>query len=287
MKYIKIVIAAAGIIILINVIARVQALLNSINKLNQLQKELLQYVSRYEKIGYVIKDLKTGAEISLNKDEIFPSASLVKLPIMACVYQAENDGVLSLNDKIKMKLSHKARGSGILKHYSTGSKFSIATLVELMITHSDNTATNMLTDLLGFDYINKMLKKWGLKHTNFSRRIMDLTARSRGIENYTTPQEIAYLLEKIYRNQLVSKEASSQMLSILKNQRIKDRIPRYLPFYTEVAHKTALMRDVCHDAGIIFADNTDILVVVLTKDIKPRLAKGIIGMIAYKTYLNL
>ncbi len=74
------------------------------------------------------------------------------------------------------------------------------------------------------------------------------------------------------------------MLTILMRQKIGDRITRYLPEEIVVAHKTGLMRDNCHDAGIVFTNNGDFIIVVLTEKVNLRLAKNVIGRIAYKTY---
>lgn len=254
----------------------------------KLHYEIQTFLQDYkEEVGYVIKDLKTNTMVSHNIDKIFQSASLVKLPLMICLLQAEKEGHINLYQKITLEKYHKAPGSGILKYYQPKQMFTIDSLIELMITRSDNTATNMLTELLGFNYINFTFRKLGLKVTNFDRKILDFNAIGKGIENYTTPREISWLLEMVYRKKIISKYACEYMLSILKKQCITDRIPRYLPKDLEIAHKTGLMKKACHDAGIIFSDKGDILICVLTSNINPKIAKRIIGAIAYKTYAEL
>lgn len=239
------------------------------------------------KIAYVIEDLRTGIRIEHNGDVLFPSASLVKIPIMASVLQSEEDGFISIYDKIRLKKEHKAAGAGILKRLSPNQSFAIHTLIELMITKSDNTATNMLTELLGLNYINNWLKKQGYEYTRLNRKIMDLEKRKKGIENFTTANEMADLLRSIYKRNLINERASEYMISVLKRQHVRDRIPRYLPSYVEVAHKTGLMNDVCHDVGIIFAEEGEILICILTQGLPTRLAKRIIAAISFETYYNL
>jgi beta-lactamase class A len=206
---------------------------------------------------------------------------------MIATLQAVKEKHIGLYDEIKLKPSHKVGGSGILKYKPSGKKITVDTLIELMITRSDNTATNMLTELLGFNYFNRTFKKFGLKVTNLRRKILDLKAAKRGIDNYTTPYEMAFLLEEIYKKRLISRDVCEYMLSILKRQKISDRIPRYLPNYLQIAHKTGLLKRVCHDAGIVFSDKGDILICILTSDISTRLAKKLIGAIAYKVYEEL
>ncbi len=236
-------------------------------------------------IGLVIKDLKNGKAILYNQDKLFPSASLVKIAIMVACFQAESEGKINFNDYFRLKSKYKSRGSGILRYSPSGKKISLWELVELMITKSDNTATNMLTEILGFDYLNNCFQKMGLKNTNFSRNVMDIKKYYRGIENYTTASDIAQILDKIYHRQLVNPEASEKMLILLKKQEIRDRLPRYLPGYVEIAHKTGLFDNVCHDAGIIFHPQGDFLISLLVSDHREhRLAKKLIGQIAKITF---
>lgn len=235
----------------------------------------------------VVKDLKLGWEISLNKDKLFPAASLVKIPIMAACFYAQAEGKLSLRDKLALKASAKTPGSGILKNMPAGSSLSVERLIELMITESDNTASNMLIDLLGRDYLNAFFKREGLKNTNLARKMMDFRYRRKGVENYTTAYDISLLLERIYRGEFLNRPVSDKCLAMLLRQRLKDRIPRKLPRDTPVAHKTGLERNVCHDAGIVFTPGGHFLICVLTKSKNGfRQVKDFIADISLYTYNN-
>jgi len=232
-------------------------------------------------IGLVIRDLDTGWTFHVNPDKIFPAASMVKVPIMAACLKAAEEGQLSLGDNMKLKRSDKAAGSGVLRTRATGSAYTIEQLVELMITYSDNTAANMLIDLLGFDYLNRTFMEMGLQQTNLSRKMMDFRSRDKGIENYTSAREMADFLEKIYRKGCVCSSVSEKSLEFLKSQKVNDRIPKLLPKDTVVAHKTGLERMVCHDAGIVFTDNGDFLISVFTKTTSgPRTAKRFISSVS-------
>ncbi|MFA5374090.1 MAG: serine hydrolase [Candidatus Omnitrophota bacterium] len=215
--------------------------------------------------GIIVEDLKMGWRISLNEDKLFPSASMVKIPIMAACLRAVRDKKISLGAKMVLKASHKTEGSGVLKNKPVGSKFTVDKLIELMITKSDNTAANMLIGLLGFEYLNDFFKSEGLEHTNLSRKMMDFRHRKQGVENYTTAEDISFILEKIYRKRFINRRVSEKCLGLLLNQKVNDRIPRKLPQDVLVAHKTGLERNVCHDAGIVFTDQGHFLICVLTK----------------------
>jgi beta-lactamase class A len=216
-------------------------------------------------VGLVIEDLDNEWEISFNKDTLIPSASLVKVPIMlACFYAAE-DGKINLNDEVRIKSSEIVSGSKEMGNKVSGSAFTVEELFRPMITESDNTAANALIDLLGFDASNEYFKKMGLKNTNIARKMLDFEKRKEGEENYTTAQDMAYLLEGLYHESILNKDASRKCMELLGEQKINDRIPRKLPKGTFVAHKTGLEKYVCHDAGIVFTNKGNFLICILTK----------------------
>jgi len=209
----------------------------------------------------------------------------VKVPIMLACFYADAKKKINLQDALVLKSAQKVSGSGILKDMPEGTKLTIEELVDLMITQSDNTACNMLIDLLGFDYINDFFRALGLKDTNLSRRMMEFNVRKKGIENYTTAQDMAFCLEIIYHNKFLSRKISQKALSLLKKQEVRDRIPARLPDTIAVAHKTGLERKICHDAGIMFTPGGDFLICVLTKNAKrTRVAKKFIAQVALDVF---
>jgi beta-lactamase class A len=236
--------------------------------------------------GIVIKDLRFDREFAYKKNKLFPSASLAKVPIMCACFLAVQDGRIKLDRPVALKSGDKLSGSGILQDVRPGTIFTVEELIGLMIYDSDNTATNILTNLVGLDYLNRAFSRLGLTNTDLSRRIADYRLRNQGIENYTSAQDIAWLLERIYRRKLINREFSEQCLRILKLQRVNDRIPRYLPVEVTVAHKTGLERNVCHDAGIVFSAKGDLLICVLTKHNNPNAlsSKNFIAQVSQDAY---
>lgn len=235
----------------------------------------------------VIKDFNTDWEIAFNKNTLVPSASLVKIPIMlSCFYAAEEKKV-TLEDTIYLKASEKVEGSKVLEKKPAGSIFTVEQLIEPMITQSDNTATNMLIDFLGFDTLNAYFRKIGLKNTNIARKMVDFKKRKEGVENYTTAQDMAFILEILYHNKFLNKRISRRCLLLLGQQKINDRIPRGLPKdKTFIAHKTGLEKNVCHDVGIAFTKKGNFLICALVKhkNHSADLAKKLISDIALLTY---
>lgn len=231
-----------------------------------LEQILANEISQFKgKVGLVIKDLDMNWEISFNKEELFPSASLAKIPIMGASFLASKQGRIKLNRNIALKPADKLSGSGVLKDLPAGTTFNIERLIGLMIYDSDNTATNIVTKLVGTDYLNNSFKAFGLKHTNLSRKIADYQLRDKGVENYTTAEDMAFLLEQIYNRKLGNKDISEWCINFLKLTRMNDRIPKYLPAELAIAHKTGLEKGVCHDAGVVFTKKGDFIICVLTK----------------------
>lgn len=262
-----------------------------------LEEGIKKELGRFDgKAGIVVKDLGTGWQILINQDKPFPSASLVKIPIMLACFYAADEGKLKLDERLKLKAHHKVPGSAALKdtpgarefipHLRAGAGFTVKKLVELMIAESDNAATNMLVERLGFDYLNNCFKKLGLKDTNISRKMLDFKKRKEGEENFTTASDLAFLLEEIYNRRLINKRYSVMCLEFLKKQKMRDRIPARLPADTVVAHKTGLENNVCHDVGIVFTPKGNFLICVLTehKNKTARLAKELIAQVALLTH---
>jgi beta-lactamase class A len=255
--------------------------------LEELRLKLKDEINKFKgESGVIIKDLESGWEFSWQKDKLFASASLVKLPIMAATFYAVEEGKAGLGQSIVLKNSDKFTGSGTLKSVPAGALFTLERLIGLMIYDSDNTATNIITNLLGIDYLNNQFKVFGLKNTLLSRKVADYSMRAKGVENYTNAEDVAFLLENIYKGKLINREWSERSINILKLTHLNDRIPKYLPAQITVAHKTGLERNVCHDAGIVFTPKGDFLICVLTRykngDIQG--AKEFIAKLASLTY---
>lgn len=250
-----------------------------------LKKNLANKIGNFKgKVGLVVEDLSTGWVISFNDDHLIPSASLVKVPIMLSYFYAAQENKINLTDNIKFRSFKKPPRPS---RSSTASYFVVEALFDPMITVSDNSATNALIDLLGFDTLNGYFKKMGLKNTNLSRKMLDFKSRKKGIENYTTAADMAYILRKLYHKQFLSREVSEKCLVLLSGQKINDRIPKALPGdEISVAHKTGLERHICHDVGIVYTPKGDFLICVLVKHGNrfAHPAKQLISDIALATY---
>ncbi len=249
-------------------------------------RQILQRLSSFHgEVGLVVKDLKTGWTFLHNDEVLFPAASLIKIPIMVACFKAFQEGLLDLNEKYVLERKDRVSGSGILRRMRNGRTFNYEELIDYMVSHSDNIATNVLIEKLGFDYINGIFRELGLKETVLNRKMIDFKARENGLENYTSAREMAELLEDIYSGRALTPEISERCLKILKEQKINDRLPRYLPREAMVAHKTGLEREVCHDAGIVFSPHGDYVIAILVRTWSgPLTAKNFIARLSSYFY---
>lgn len=230
-------------------------------------------------------DLDQGEGFSINGDDKAPSASMIKLLIMLKALDECDKGKINLEDTIKLDDYEKVDGSGILKELSRDHKFSIRELLTLMIIVSDNTATNILIDLLGKEEINKIGHDLGLDKTNLERKMMDSHAKEKGLDNFTSSNEILKLLKMIYEKEFVSEDFSDFALDILLRQQERQRLQRYLPEDLKIASKSGDLDNLENDGGIFFTENKNYILVILVNQAESNvLAKEIIGEISLKIY---
>jgi len=236
-------------------------------------------------VGIYIKDLNSDRVWEYNPDRLFPSASLIKVPIMVAVCEKVKRGELSLDTQIKLTRGDRAGGSGSLKWVREGTSLSVMEIIYKMITESDNTATKMLVDYEGFGYFQQAFENMGLVYTKIYPEGLSLTSGRVARENYTTAREMAGLMERIYKGELVDKGLSEFMLDVLKHNKSRSRLRKGLPIGWEIGHKTGLLRRSCHDVGIVFSPRGDYLIAVLTSDVPNYTsAKGFISRVAKLTY---
>jgi beta-lactamase class A len=200
--------------------------------LSSLHSELSAICERYSgRVTYAVTDLASGAHIGRDEDEVMPAASLIKVPILIGFYQAAHDGRLSLDDRITLRDEHRFPGSGVLQHLASGVDLSVRDAAVLMIIISDNTATNMVADLVGHDVINQQQRRMGLEKTTvferWSEKLVGLDVRKTWV---STAREMTRNFELIARHEAVSEEASEDMLRILRRNDGRAELSRELPW---------------------------------------------------------
>ena len=249
---------------------------------DMLEDKLRDFISTREgNIAVTVKDLRSGIEIKINADMEFPSASIIKLSIMSELFNKINDGIYKLDDEIEINEEMKTGGDGILKELNCGHRFTLKEICTLMISLSDNTATNILINLLGMDNINSAAARLGMKKTKIQRKMMDLQAAKEGRNNFTTSDDFSHILELMYKGENVNEAYSGVMLDILKRQQVRGRLDLYLPEEVVIAHKTGDLDNLEHDGGIVYLPDGEYIICVLTNEVKTnKEGREIIGEIS-------
>lgn len=230
-------------------------------------------------------DIDEGEGFSIKGEEKVPSASMIKLLIMATLLKEVREGKISLEEKIKISKDDYCGGSGILKELDPGHILTIKELMTLMIIVSDNLATNILIKLLGMEKIKEMGSELRLKNTSLERKMMDGEAKSLGKDNFTSANDIKNILKLVYRKELVDEKSSDLMLEILLRQHERERLQRFLGEEVKIANKSGDLDFLENDGGIFFLEHkTYILVILVNRASSNYEAKEIIGKISKFIY---
>ena len=184
-------------------------------------------------IGYAIHNLDTGERLSLRGDDPFPTASLVKVPILVTLYDMVEKGEIALDDRIRVLKVDKVPGSGMLQHLHDGIEITIGDAAWLMITVSDNTATNLVLDKVAMRRVWTKMEALGLPRTKvhsrsfqrFTSVAMDSSVKY-GL-GVTTPNETARLFELLANGKAVSPVADSLMLRMLEHNTNDQLLARF------------------------------------------------------------
>lgn len=247
------------------------------------EKYLLNKDGEY---AIVIKNLKTGENYFYNENKKFDSASLYKIWVMAVAFQKIKDGSLNEDDVLSLPIDYldntlstntptpTPEGFSPTQSEDEPKLISMSTkdAIERMITISDNYAALLVASRSGNTNVVKFLKDYSFKNSNFKQ------------PPQTSAEDIALFFEKLYNGEIIDREYSGQMIDILKKQTLNDRIPKYLPKNTIVAHKTGELFNSKHDAGVIYSEKGDYIIVVLSKTDDYKVATELIAKFSKAVY---
>ena len=190
----------------------------AIGQMQKLQKEIELAIQGFNgQIGIYVKDLKSGKSISINADTIFPTASMVKVPILIGVMDKIEKKELDYRQELIYRDSLLYTGVDLLGSFKDSEKVELSKVVMLMLTMSDNTASLWLQGLAGTGArINAILDSLGFINTRVNSRTPG-REDNRSVYGWgqTTPKEMAMLMEKIYRREIISTESSDRMMRLL------------------------------------------------------------------------
>jgi beta-lactamase class A len=221
-------------------------------------------------VGLAARHVESGREWLWEHGRPFPAASLVKLPLLAAFWAAAERGAIDPAERVTLTAGGRVEGAGVLRALGPGLTPSWRDLATLMVTVSDNTATNLLIDRLGLAAIQTWVDAAGLGATRLGRRMMNTAAAAAGRDNWTSAGDMLALLAAIHASRCVSPAASAEMRRAIEAQQLQDKLGRRLPAEVRLANKTAWSGDVTHDAGVLTWDGGTLIAAVLTEGITPR-----------------
>lgn len=219
------------------------------------------------------KNLDTGATYSHGGDERVRTASTIKLAVLVEAYARVAEGRAKWSDELLLTKEKKVGGSGILNELSDNLRLTFRDAVNLMMLLSDNTATNLVIDVLTADAVNARMAALGLSDTRLMRRVFGggVSEEGKRPENAryglgrSSPREMVTLLEKLERGEVVSPAASKEMIELLKRERGQDAIGRSL-WRVPKATKSGALDALRSDVGIVYTPRGRIIIAVTCDD---------------------
>ncbi|GLB60936.1 serine hydrolase [Cytobacillus sp. NCCP-133] len=224
--------------------------------------------------------------IETNADDSYSSASLIKVPILfAGLTQAEK-GLLQLEEEVIVKDDSRVGGSGVLQAMTKGLKVKMLDLMTLMIIVSDNTAANLIIEILGKEKINQLIKGFGLDKTELTRRMMDFEALRNGIDNKTTARDMVKSLKALAEHTILSGKYTELALRILEEQQYKNKLANTMDTErVKVASKTGELPGIEHDCAIFTSNGKTVYAAVLVDQLQNQAAgKEVLSSIGSRIY---
>ena len=201
--------------------------------------------------GIFLVDLDTGSYLNFNGDVTFASASTIKVPILVAFFQAVDEGRVQLDQMLALREEHIVGGSGEMQDQPPGTKYSALEVAKKMIVVSDNTATNMMIELLGgAEVLNQHFAAWGLRATVIKNNLPDLEGT-----NTSSPKDLINVMAQVERGNLVSVKSRDRILQIMRQTQNDSLLPKGLGDGAIIAHKTGNINTMLADSGMVDLPN--------------------------------
>ena len=252
-------------------------------------------------VGVMVRILgDDGRELTYNHEEVFPTASTLKTPLLYELYRQSDEGMVDLKERVTLYHKDRTAGSGILQDLDEGLQPTIRDLAELMIIVSDNWATDMVYDRIGKDNMAATLRNLGLNQTHIPMNIHELFSALADVDpndpkvdyqflkdylkdykpaddnvgyaadernDVSSPADMVRLMMLIDEGYGLSPESREGVIKILKDQNFGSIIPARLPNDEgiETAHKTGSLRGIKNDVGIVYSPKVNYAIAFMSK----------------------
>lgn len=230
------------------------------------QQALTAYLSTLPtsaKVYIQVESTKGQVYFSQFANEKVPSASIIKIPILATLMQDVQKGKTNLDDIYLLQESDKVGGAGTIMQQPDQTPLTYKELARQMIVGSDNTATNILIRKIGMERINTYMQSLKLNDLKLNRVMMDTAAVARGIDNYISAKDINKLLMLIYHKKIVTPPLCHLMIEFMLANDDNLTLPHGIPKGIKVAHKTGTLTYIRGDAGIIYTKKPFVISVMV------------------------
>ncbi|WP_343691116.1 serine hydrolase [Chitinophaga sp.] len=220
-------------------------------------------------VGIYVRNIKTGHYAEINADTVFPTASIVKIPILIGVFDKIEKGKLQYHQPLVYRDSAKYGGSGIMQYFKDSTDTELSVLLALMMSYSDNTASLWNQALAGGgERINQLMEQYGMLVTRVNSR----TAGRQEIWKIygwgmTTPREMATLMLKIRNGEIISKSASERMYRLMTHPYYDEGAISAIPPYVQAAHKSGAVDASRSEVVYVNAPHGEYVFYVGTKNI--------------------
>lgn len=216
-------------------------------------------------VGISFRHLDSGETFTFNADHDFPSASTVKILILAALVEAVEKGRLSLDDKLGASADIRLGGSGVVNWLDSKLELTLRDHAWLMTAISDNSSSNVLMNAVGIPEINDLGKRLNVGKTAIGRNFMDRNIPPGPPKNRATANGLVNIIAAIYGDEFATPELRDWMRTLLADQQHRDRLARHLPEGVQYAGKTGTIHQIDHDCGVIWGEKGQIAVAVLTQ----------------------
>jgi len=229
-----------------------------IAEMTETKDKVLKLAQNYSllKPSVFVWEYSTGSGFEINADEVYPSASIIKIPIAVELLRlvdktSETNNPIRLTDKRVFSEQYRTEGSGDLQRTRANVSYTLDYLANIMIANSDNSATNMiLNEIGGINEFNRAMRNYGLKVTSMGNWLPDLEGT-----NVTTAREMSRILYNIDNSHYVNPKLKHILKEYLGNTKNIHLIKEKLPSSAMVLHKTGDIGEMLGDSGIVYADN--------------------------------
>lgn len=230
------------------------------------------------RVGALVRSARGDTLYEHDADRAFPSASVIKVPLVMTLYADAAEGRVDLRERLAA--GDRVDGSGVLRDLKDVDTLSLRDLAALTIALSDNTATNRLIERVGADRVAERLAAWGCRATALRRKMYDTEAQKRGLENVASARDLVSLLTILVAGELVDRATADAVIALLERCDDDRKLRRFLAPDAKVPSKSGTLDASQNDVAIFRGPERVVIAAVFTSEVTDTLAaEHLLGLI--------